>query len=138
MTVSNGQFLSAAEYRDLPIDNYAEPGFYADGRFGIRIENIVVVREVKTPNNFGNKGFLGFEALTMVRPLHSPGSFTDSLPSMFPQCPIHKNLVDNSLLTGSERSWLNQYHATVLNKVSPLLQNDPRALAWLQRECLPL
>lgn len=44
----------------------AEPGFYADGRFGIRIENVVVVREVKTPNNFGDKGFLGFERLTMV------------------------------------------------------------------------
>jgi len=95
-----------------------EPGFYADGRFGIRIENVVVVREVKTPNNFSNKGFLGFEALTM--------------------CPIHKNLVDTSLLTDSERTWLNQYHATVLSKVSPLLQNDPRALAWLQRECSPL
>lgn len=45
----------------------AEPGYYADGRFGIRIENVVVVREVKTPNNFGDKGFLGFERLTMVR-----------------------------------------------------------------------
>ncbi|EKM56519.1 uncharacterized protein PHACADRAFT_253690 [Phanerochaete carnosa HHB-10118-sp] len=95
-----------------------EPGFYADGRFGIRIENVVIVREAETPNNFGNKGFLGFENLTM--------------------CPIHKNLVDTSLLTDSERTWLNRYHATVLDKVSPLLQHDPRALAWLQRECLPL
>ena len=43
-----------------------EPGYYADGRFGIRIENVVVVREANTPNNFGDKGYLGFEHLTMV------------------------------------------------------------------------
>lgn len=42
-----------------------EPGYYADGRFGIRIENIVLVKEVKTPNNFGDKGYLGFENVTM-------------------------------------------------------------------------
>ena len=44
-----------------------EPGYYADGEYGVRIENVVVVREVRTPNNFGDKGFLGFERLTMVR-----------------------------------------------------------------------
>lgn len=44
-----------------------EPGFYADGRFGIRIENVVVVREADTPNNFGGKGYLRFERVTMVR-----------------------------------------------------------------------
>ena len=42
-----------------------EPGYYADGRFGIRIENIVLVREAKTPNNFGDKGYLCFENVTM-------------------------------------------------------------------------
>ena len=42
-----------------------EPGFYADGRFGIRLENIVLVCEINTPNNFGNKGYLGFEHITM-------------------------------------------------------------------------
>ena len=45
----------------------AEPGYYADGEYGIRIENIVVVREAQTPNNFGGKGFLGFEHVTVVR-----------------------------------------------------------------------
>lgn len=44
-----------------------EPGYYADGRFGIRIENVVIVREAKTPNNFGDKGYLKFEHVTMVR-----------------------------------------------------------------------
>ncbi|TFY71297.1 hypothetical protein EVG20_g1690 [Dentipellis fragilis] len=91
-----------------------EPGYYADGRFGIRIENVVVVREVHTPHNFGGKGFLGFEHVTM--------------------CPIHKNLIDAELLSINERDWLNEYHQEVLEKVAPLLKNDERALAWLQRE----
>lgn len=42
-----------------------EPGYYADGRYGIRLENIVLVREAKTPNNFGDKGYLGFEHVTL-------------------------------------------------------------------------
>ena len=44
-----------------------EPGYYADGRYGIRIENIVIVREAQTPNNFGDKGYLRFEHVTLVR-----------------------------------------------------------------------
>ena len=42
-----------------------EPGYYADGQFGIRIENVMLVREAKTPNNFGDKGYLGFEHVKM-------------------------------------------------------------------------
>lgn len=42
-----------------------EPGYYEDGKFGIRIENVVLVREVKTPYNFGDKGYIGFETVTM-------------------------------------------------------------------------
>ncbi|KAG5651634.1 hypothetical protein H0H81_007977 [Sphagnurus paluster] len=95
-----------------------EPGYYADGRFGIRIESIVLVREVKTPNNFGDKGYLGFEHVTL--------------------CPIQKNLVDTELLTKGERKWLNDYHAETWAKVSPLLANDERALNWLKRQCAPL
>ncbi|KAI0634735.1 Creatinase/aminopeptidase [Trametes polyzona] len=95
-----------------------EPGYYADGRFGIRIENIVIVREAQTPNNFGDKGYLRFEHVTM--------------------CPIGKNLIDESLLSAREREWLNAYHAEILQKVSPLVEKDERALRWLQRECSPL
>ncbi|KAJ3476796.1 hypothetical protein NLI96_g10907 [Meripilus lineatus] len=95
-----------------------EPGYYADGKFGIRIENIVIVKKVDTPNNFGDKGYLGFEHVTM--------------------CPIHKKLIDTSLLTVKETEWLNAYHKEIFEKVSPLLQNDERALKWLERECSPL
>ncbi|PWY99693.1 putative aminopeptidase P, cytoplasmic [Testicularia cyperi] len=92
-----------------------EPGYYEDGKFGIRIENLVIVRPASTPNNFGNKGYLTFEHLTM--------------------CPIQVSLIDPSLLNADEKSWINNYHDEVLQKVSPLLANDKRALEWLKREC---
>ncbi|KAG5338838.1 hypothetical protein C0989_006040 [Termitomyces sp. Mn162] len=95
-----------------------EPGYYADGRFGIRIESIVLVRDAKTLSNFGDKGYLGFEVVTM--------------------CPISKKLIDMSLLTVDERKWLDAYHAQTWEKVSPLLKNDERALKWLERETSPL
>jgi Xaa-Pro aminopeptidase len=95
-----------------------EPGYYADGRFGIRIESVVIVQEAKTPNNYGEKGFLGFEHVTL--------------------CPIQKTLIQLDLFTTQERAWLNAYHAETWKKVSPLLGNDERALAWLKRECSPL
>ncbi|TEB29897.1 putative Xaa-Pro aminopeptidase P [Coprinellus micaceus] len=91
-----------------------EPGYYEDGKYGIRIENVLLVKEAKTLNNFGDKGYLGFENVTM--------------------CPIHTNLVDASLLTEPEKKWLNDYHQEVWEKISPLLKNDTRALDWLKRE----
>jgi Xaa-Pro aminopeptidase len=48
-----------------------EPGYYADGRFGIRIENVVLVKNVTLRNNFGDKGYLGFENVTMSVVPHS-------------------------------------------------------------------
>ena len=97
-----------------------EPGYYADGRYGIRLENIVLVREVKTLNNYGDKGYLGFERVTM--------------------CPIQTKLVNPSLLAPWEVKWLNDYHAEVLEKIKPMLEStgDKRAIAWLERECKPL
>ena len=92
-----------------------EPGYYEDGKWGIRIENLVIVRPATTPNNFGNKGYLTFEHLTM--------------------CPIQVSLVDPLLLTKEDKQWLNDYHAEVEKKLAPLLEKDPRAAAWLQRQC---
>ncbi|KIK37660.1 hypothetical protein CY34DRAFT_810121 [Suillus luteus UH-Slu-Lm8-n1] len=94
-----------------------EPGYYADGRYGIRTESVVIVQEAKTPNNFGN-GYLCFEHVTM--------------------CPIQTKLIDFSLMTAQEKEWLNSYHAETLEKVGPLLRNDLRALQWLERECSPV
>ncbi|RXW19463.1 hypothetical protein EST38_g6388 [Candolleomyces aberdarensis] len=95
-----------------------EPGYYEDGQYGIRIENIVLVKEAETPNNFGQKGYLGFEHVTL--------------------CPIQTKLVDVSLLTEQEKKWTNDYHKEIWEKVSPLLKNDTRALEWLKRECEPI
>ncbi|KAG8216366.1 peptidase M24, structural domain-containing protein [Butyriboletus roseoflavus] len=96
-----------------------EPGYYADGKWGIRIENVVIVREVKTPNNFGKNGYNGFERVTM--------------------CPIQISLIDLSILTAEEKKWLNDYHAEVASKVGPLLEGkDARAQVWLRRQCLAI
>ncbi len=46
--------------------SFVEPGYYEDGKFGIRIEDVLLVKEVKTPNNFGAVKYFGFENLTMV------------------------------------------------------------------------
>jgi len=95
-----------------------EPGYYEDGEYGIRIENVVIVREAQTPSNFGDKGFLGFEHVTVV--------------------PVGRNLIDLSLLSVEERAWVDGYHQEIWEKVSPLLEGDARAKAWLHRECAPL
>jgi len=99
-----------------------EPGYYVDGKFGIRIENIVIVRKVETRYRFGDVDYLGFEHVTMS--------------------PMHRKLIDKSLLSPQELKWVNLYHSEVLHKVGPLLQgkneDDLRALAWLERECRPL
>lgn len=93
-----------------------EPGYYEDHAFGIRIENLLYVKEMNTPNRFGGIGYLGFEKLTFV--------------------PIQAKLVDLSLISMSEIDWLNDYHAQVWEKVSPLL--DGSARQWLWNNTLPI
>ncbi|KAI8089674.1 peptidase M24, structural domain-containing protein [Halteromyces radiatus] len=95
-----------------------EPGYYEDGKFGIRIENVLVVRDAATPNNFGDRGYLGFEHVTMV--------------------PLGRKLIDVDLLSPDEKKWVNDYHAETLEKLSPLLAADQDALDWLKKETLPI
>ncbi len=84
-----------------------EPGTYRPGRWGVRIENLVLNREAgKT--EFGD--FLKFETLTL--------------------CPIDTRCLELSLLTADEREWFNAYHAQVRERLSPLLSGP--GLAWLQ------
>ena len=56
-----------------------EPGYYEDEKFGIRIENIVVVQKASPPNNFGGKEYYKFEHVTMVYPLYCISSLRGSL-----------------------------------------------------------
>lgn len=87
-----------------------EPGYYEDHAFGIRIENLLYVKEIDTPNRFGGIGYLGFEKLTFV--------------------PIQTKLVDVSLLSADEVKWLNDYHSQVWEKVSPLVEGSVRQWLW--------
>ncbi|WPH00918.1 Putative aminopeptidase P, cytoplasmic [Acrodontium crateriforme] len=92
-----------------------EPGYYEDGSFGIRIENMFMVKEVKTKHKFGDKPYFGFEYVTMV--------------------PMCRKLVNLSMLTEVEKNWLNTYHQKVSEKLKPLLAKDELSLKWLEREC---
>eukprot|EP00906_Rhabdomonas_costata_P036251 RCo050894 len=93
-----------------------EPGYYEEGKFGIRIENLCYYREVETKYKSPGVSYLTLEPLTLV--------------------PIQKKLIDASLLTDKELKWLNDYHANVLEKVGPLLSDT--AKEWLRRECSPI
>ncbi|KAJ3158864.1 hypothetical protein HDU86_002552 [Geranomyces michiganensis] len=103
-------------YNDTPLEAGMtvtnEPGYYEDGKFGIRIENVLLVREVKTAHNFGDRGYLGFEHVTLF--------------------PMQAALIDVALLTPEERKWLNDYHAETWEKVSPLLEEGSDAKKWLK------
>ena len=87
-----------------------EPGYYQDGDWGIRIENLVVVKMLN------NNNFLQFETLSL--------------------CPLERRLIDKALLDVDEISWVNSYHRSVAAALLPLL-SDP-AKAWLEAACRPL
>jgi Xaa-Pro aminopeptidase len=90
-----------------------EPGLYREGRWGVRIENLVLaVPAVST--EFGE--FLEFETLTM--------------------CPIDTRCIERGLLADDEVQWLNAYHATVRERLSPLVTGDARA--WLEARTEPI
>lgn len=82
-----------------------EPGFYKEGEYGIRIENLVLVKKSE------QKDFLEFETLT--------------------KAPIDISLIDFGLLNKKEIKWLNDYHKQVIKDVSPYL--NKQELAWLTK-----
>ncbi len=84
-----------------------EPGYYKTGAYGIRIENLVAVREVSIEG--ADRKYLEFETLTLA--------------------PIDLACVDTSLLTGPEREWLNAYHQRVREAMGP--EVDEATRAWL-------
>lgn len=87
-----------------------EPGMYRAGKHGIRSENLVTVVEAEK-TEFGQ--FYAFETLTL--------------------CPFDTSVLDLSLLTTEEKTWINQYHQTVYERISPLLNDEEKA--WLKKKC---
>ena len=91
-----------------------EPGYYKGGEYGIRIENLVLVVERQVAG--AERPMLGFETLTFA--------------------PIDRRLIDPAMLSAEEKAWLDSYHAQVLAKVGPRLDEDVRA--WLTAACEPI
>ena len=86
-----------------------EPGLYREGKWGIRIENLVVNRVVASPTETEFGEFLHFETVTY--------------------CPIDTRLIDKSLLNQVEIDWLNKYHSQVFDELNSRVKGV--ALEWL-------
>jgi Xaa-Pro aminopeptidase len=93
-----------------------EPGVYRPGQWGVRIENLVMNVPATTPEGSTFAEMLEFETLTL--------------------CPIDTHCIERPLLRADEIAWLNAYHATVRERLAPLLTGE--ALAWLLRRCQPI
>ncbi|UFN51336.1 aminopeptidase P family protein [Roseomonas sp. OT10] len=91
-----------------------EPGFYLPGHYGIRIENLLLVRAAGP--GLSGRPWLSFETLTLT--------------------PYERRLIQPALLTAVERDWVDTYHARVLEEVGPRL--DAATAAWLAAACAPL
>jgi len=91
-----------------------EPGYYREGAFGIRIENLVLVERRDIPG--AEREMYGFETLTFV--------------------PIDTAPIDRALLTADEIVWLDAYHAEVREKIGPLVDGETRL--WLEEATRPL
>ena len=87
-----------------------EPGYYEEGEFGIRIENLLITKPSDT------KGYLEFETFTLY--------------------PIEKKSIELELLSKDEIQWLNDYHAFVWEKLSPMLDDEIKN--WLKPQCSPI
>lgn len=90
-----------------------EPGLYLAGKFGVRTENTLLIKDYKA-TEFGK--FLQMESLTL--------------------CPIDTTPIDVAMLLPEEVEWLNAYHREVYDKLSPLLEENEKE--WLQDACKPL
>ena len=95
-----------------------EPGIYLAGRFGVRIENTMIVVPADTSQFFS----VGDEA--------ERGSYLQLEPLTL--CPIDKTPIVPGMLTDDERKWLNDYHALVYERLAPLLSSEERA--WLREK----
>ncbi|XP_039587105.1 xaa-Pro aminopeptidase 2 isoform X2 [Passer montanus] len=122
-----GNFLSVHEWpvgfqsNNVPLEagmfTSIEPGYYRDGEFGIRIEDIALVVEARTES--GEKPFLTFEVVSLV--------------------PYDRNLIDLSLLSPEQIRYLNSYYERIRAHVGPELRRQrlEEAYAWLQESTEP-
>jgi len=105
LNVHEGPMSVRQEFNSIPIEPGMvisnEPALYREGEYGIRTENMICCVE-KEVTSFGT--FLGFETLTL--------------------CPIDTTLLDETLITGEEKDWLNEYHAKVNAELKPLLKSE--------------
>jgi len=92
-----------------------EPGYYKQGRYGIRLENLILVTP-EEPIEGGDKPMHGFETLTFV--------------------PFDRRLIVAENLSAEERAWLDAYHTHVLKEIGPML--DGPTLAWLEAATAPI
>ncbi|MEL6826928.1 MAG: aminopeptidase P family protein [Pseudomonadota bacterium] len=92
-----------------------EPGFYQEGAYGIRIENLQYVTPAE-PIEGGDRDMLGFECVTFA--------------------PLARGLIDTDLLTSDERDWVDDYHQRVLSEIGGLV--DGAASDWLKAACAAL
>jgi len=92
-----------------------EPGFYKDGEYGIRIENLEVVMPAEDIAG-GERPMHRFEALTLA--------------------PIDRRLIDKALLSAEEVAQFDTYHARVLKEIAPRV--EPEVRAWMEAACAPL
>ncbi|WP_288941964.1 aminopeptidase P family protein [uncultured Roseovarius sp.] len=93
-----------------------EPGYYREGAFGIRIENLLVVREAETLPGGDATDKLCFETLSFV--------------------PIDRRLIVTDMLSDPERDWLDAYHAACRDKIGPRISGAARL--WLEQATTPL
>ena len=90
-----------------------EPGYYREGEFGIRLENLIVVQPAPIPPGGDDRVQLCFETLTFA--------------------PFDRRLIVTDMMSPGDRDWLNTYHADVLAKIGPRL--SPAALDWCKEAC---
>lgn len=93
-----------------------EPGYYREGAFGIRIENLIVVQDAPALKGADQREMLAFETLAYV--------------------PIDRRLIVTEMLSTDEREWLDSYHAKALYMLGPLV--DTEVHDWLVCACAPL
>ncbi len=94
-----------------------EPGYYREGAFGIRIENLIVVEEAKAlPGGDAERAMLSWRTLTFV--------------------PIDRRLIVAEMLSAAEIDWLDTYHREVREKIAPRL--SPAAKTWLDAATAPI